>query len=57
VNINQTSNVANIQPGYVIRLPALRSDAPEIVQAPERINREALAQLAAMDADLIDDQG
>jgi hypothetical protein len=31
VNVNQTSNGATIQPGYVIRLPALK-DAPAIEQ-------------------------
>ena len=34
VNVNQQTNVAQIQPGYVIRLPALKADrgAPAIEQ-------------------------
>src|ERR1700733_1174898 len=32
VNVNQQTNVATITPGYVIRLPALKADAPAIEQ-------------------------
>jgi hypothetical protein len=34
VNINQTSNVATISPGYVIRLPASKARAIEQEPAP-----------------------
>jgi hypothetical protein len=42
VNVNQTSNVASITPGYVIRLPAKSSvtDLPAIEQEREPLTIE-----------------
>ena len=43
VNVNQTSNVASITPGYVIRLPARSSvtDLPVVEQEREPLTIEA----------------
>jgi hypothetical protein len=42
VNVNQQTNVAAIQPGYVIRLPALKPDrdAPPMIEGTCRPNAD-----------------